>query len=72
MKYIDIQNKKKEMELGCNGEEKCQLISESIHVILCFSKQSVKQSVNQNEQVSGILCSHGGYRLLETLNVILK
>jgi len=40
-------------------------------VILCFSKQSVKQSVNQNKQGSWILCSHGGYLLLETLTTTL-
>jgi hypothetical protein len=67
MKYIDIQNKKKENELEYNEKEKYQLSSQSVHVILCFSKQSVKQSVNQNEQGSWILCSHGGYSLLETL-----
>ncbi len=67
MKYIDIQNKKKEIELVYDEKEKCQLSSQSAHVILCFSKQSVKQSVNQNKQGSWILCSHGGYLLLETL-----
>jgi len=54
---------KKENELVYNEKGKYQLSSQSVHVILCYSKQSV----NQNEQGSWILCSHGGYLLLETL-----
>ena len=58
---------KKEISLVYDEKEECQLSSQSVHVILCFSKQSVNQSVNQNEQGSWILCSHGGSLLLETL-----
>jgi len=41
---------KRQNELVHNEKGKYQLSSQSVHVILCFSKQSVKQSVNRNEQ----------------------